>query len=855
MHLKISADINKFYLDVSEVFDLGNKYRIYLVGNAHLDPVWLWRWQEGFQEIKATFRSALDRMDEFPEFIFTCACASYYKWVENNCPEMFEEIKQRVKEGRWVITGGWWVQPDCNIPSGESYARHALYSQRYFLDKFEVMAKVGYNVDSFGHNGMLPQILKKSGLDYYVFMRPGDEEKKLPGNLFWWESEDGSQVLTFKIPYSYGQWYGNDNGSSVELQKLIDTEKLVKEQCFDFMGFYGVGNHGGGPTIANLNMIRQLQKEWDNVILIHSSPNQYFDDISKQELCLPVVKDDLQHHASGCYSAHSETKENNRRSEHQLVTAEKFASVANILLNLPYPKDRLTKAWQNVLFNQFHDIMGGCSVKEAYQDARISYGEALNIAGETLNAALQKISWSIDTMKNEKINLSKEKDWALWEAGDMGVPLVVFNPHSWELNTPIQVNKLVKGITDEKGNALEVQVVRGSQTNIGSRPEVKDKWDTLFLGRIPPLGYRVYWIYRDKEFGASGGRTSFKVQDTVLENEYVRLEIEPDKGYIKSLFDKKNKLQVLNGCGAIPVVIDESHCDTWAHGVFEFHNEVGRFENAKVILLEKGPLRSRLRITSEFHDSVLRQEFIMYRDRPDIEVRVKLDWREKHKMLKLSFPLNIKNPQAVYEIPYGFIGREADGKEQPGQRWLDVSGEHTEGEGIRYGLAVINDSKYSYDVKCSDLRLTVVRSPIYADHFGERDEYCEFMDQGTHEFKYLIVPHTSEWRDAGLIRKAFELNDPPIQIIETYHKGIMPEKLEGIKISCDNVVVSVFKEAEDGNGFILRCFETLGRETTGSIEIPILNRKWIAKFGKCEIKTFRISKYNEEIVETNLIEL
>lgn len=220
-------------------------YEIHLVGNAHIDPVWLWRWQEGFAEIKATFQSALDRLEEFPDFVFTSACAAYYKWVEENDPVMFEEIRKRVNEGRWFIAGGWWVQPDCNIPSGESFVRHGLYSQRYFYEKFGIMSKVGYNVDSFGHNGMLPQVLKKSGMDYYVFSRPGPHEKEIPKNLFWWEGEDGSRVLAFRIPYNYGNWW-SDKDNPLRGKTLAVLE-LAREQGTDMMNFYGVGNHGGGP--------------------------------------------------------------------------------------------------------------------------------------------------------------------------------------------------------------------------------------------------------------------------------------------------------------------------------------------------------------------------------------------------------------------------------------------------------------------------------------------------------------------------------------------------------------------------------------------------------------------------------
>jgi len=217
-----------------------------LIGNAHLDPVWLWQWQEGYAEIKATFRSALDRMRDFPEFVFTCACAAYYKWIEENEPAMFAEIQARVAEGRWVIVGGWWIQPDCNLPSGESFARHSLYGQRYFAAKFGRIAKVGYNVDSFGHHGMMPQLLKKSGMDYYVFMRPQQHEKELAANLFWWESADGSRVMTFRLPDAY-----TVRDTAQLTSHFRRHEEMAEAEGVPYMSFYGVGNHGGGPTIAN----------------------------------------------------------------------------------------------------------------------------------------------------------------------------------------------------------------------------------------------------------------------------------------------------------------------------------------------------------------------------------------------------------------------------------------------------------------------------------------------------------------------------------------------------------------------------------------------------------------------------
>lgn len=335
--------------------------KIHLIGNAHLDPVWLWQWQEGFAEVKATFRSALDRMKEFSDFKFTSACSAYYMWIEKSDPGMFSEITQRVKEGRWNIVGGWFIQPDCNIPSGESYARHALISQRYFQEKFGVTANTGYNVDSFGHNGNLPQILKKSGIDHYVFMRPMPHEKQLPGYLFDWESMDGSCVRTYRIP----EFYNIDQTRFEVFQKVKD---LAKQH--DMMAFYGVGNHGGGVTVELLD---QMHRTLDQSF-IYSTVNEYFDAVKEDEV--PVVHDDLQYHAKGCYSAMSEVKANNRLCENKLFEAEEYSVLSKALMNTPYPADEYKKAWEDVLFNQFHDIMGGCAIKEAYIDARYLHGEA-----------------------------------------------------------------------------------------------------------------------------------------------------------------------------------------------------------------------------------------------------------------------------------------------------------------------------------------------------------------------------------------------------------------------------------------------------------------------------------------------
>jgi len=527
---------------------------IHLIGNAHIDPVWFWRWQEGYAEVKATFRSALDRINEFPGFIFTSACAAYYKWVEDNEPVMFEEIRRRVAEGRWYITGGMWIQPDCNVPSGESFARHLLLSQRYFLEKFGVQATVGYNVDSFGHNGSLPKILNNAGIDSYVMMRPmSHENPDVPFGAFWWESPDGSRVLTFRIDEKNG--YGCGNGYEENKERVQRCVYESDRLNIPFMYFYGVGNHGGGPTVQILKQLNEIQNGPDGGRFIFSQPRAYFDDVRPADL--PVWKADLQWHASGCYSAMSEIKMNNRKAENRLLQAEKFASLAETLGRYKMPRAMADRAWQGVLFNQFHDIMGGCSAREAYDDARELHGQALSIAAEVSNGAVQAISWDIDTMDDKRARRTKESDWNFWESDNAGTPIVVFNSLSWRRKIPVRLGRPVKSVCDDAGNPVQTQIIRASRTN-GA-----DKWDSLFIADAPAMGYALYWAYLNKP-AEINGLTALKAGNARIENEYLAFEADPDTGYIKSLYDKTLNKELFAGPAGVPLVIDIKHCDTWA---------------------------------------------------------------------------------------------------------------------------------------------------------------------------------------------------------------------------------------------------------------------------------------------------
>lgn len=799
---------------------------VHMVGNAHLDPVWLWQWQEGFQEAKATFRSVLNLMAANPDFLFTSSSAAIYEWVEQNDPAMFAEIQDRVAEGRWEIAGGWWIQPDCNIPGGESFVRQGLYGQRYFAEKLGVTATVGYNPDSFGHAATLPQILRKSGMDSYVMMRPQPHEKRLPGRTFWWESPDGSRVLTYRIPYEYSTW-----GKSVERWVRYILPEF-KGPIHDLMVFYGVGNHGGGPTQANIDSIREMNADPEFPTLLFSTPARFFARVRAEGGRLPEVQDELQMHAVGCYAAHSGVKQWNRRAEHLLMTAERWSTVAHRVTGQAYPDD-FARAWKGVLFNQFHDILAGTSIEAAYDDARNLYGEALAIAGRNQNYAIQSLSWNITIPFEEGAK-----------------PIVVFNPHAWPARMKVELEfgavRDTDVLLDSEGVEIPFQALQSEATVTRSRNRL------AFQADLPAFGYHTYRLTEGEghSFPRVGGDSH------TLENDRWRLEVDPDTGALRSLYDREEGFEWLRRPAARGTVY-EDRSDTWSHGVVAYADVVGEFSPVTIRRVEDGPVQSTIRVTGRYGSSRLVQDFTMYPEGDRIDVRVTVDWREHFKLLKLVFPLNLYFTTATYEIPYGAIQRPGNGHEVPGQSWVDLSGAARE-HGGHFGMSVLNDAKYSFDATEHEIRMTVLRSPIYAHHIPrEPEEDGEFshIDQGIQHFSYSLLPHRGSWEDGGTVRRAAELNEPAVALVETYHPGALPPRDSLMAVDHQNVVVTVLKKAEDGEDVIVRAYETAGRPTRATIALAAWNREIEAEFGAWEIKTFRVPQDAEMPVrETNLIE-
>jgi len=455
-------------------------------------------------------------------------------------------------------------------------------------------------------------------------------------------------------------------------------------------------------------------------------------------------------------------------------------------------------------------------------------------ADRATNFAVQALAWNTHIPQEEGIS-----------------PVVVFNPHCWAARLPVELEfgyiTENSQLVDERGLLVPFQASR-STTTTGWRKRL------CFNADLPALGYRVYRL-RPAESPVQFPHVH--AGGNVLENETLRLEIDPLNGCIADLYDKRAGMHVFAGAAAKTVVIDDPS-DTWSHDVLQFNNEIGTFQATSVRLVESGPVKAVLRLTSTYGSSRLTQEFTLYAGLDRIDVHVEVDWREKQKMLKLRFPINVDSARVVNEIPYGHIQRKANGDEEPMQSWIDVSGiSHQDGK--PYGCSLLNDGKYSFDARGANVGLTVLRSPIYAHHFPAEpkpEEAYSYIDQGIQRFTYALLPHSKSWEQAGTMREASALNQPPISLATTFHpQGRLPQFNSFLEVGAENVIVSVLKKAEDGNGWILRAYETNQQSASAMLNLPSLDRIIQADFKACEIKTFYIPRDKASpVYETNLLE-
>lgn len=756
-----------------------------MIANSHIDPVWHWQWMEGYATVHATFRAVVDLLRENRDFVFVRGCAQSYAWVEEADRGLFCEIRRLVRDGRWVIVNGWWEQPDCNMPSGESFARQALYAQRYFKRKFGVTASVGYNVDSFGHNVGLPQLLREAGMHAYVFMRPGpgEIERPLPAEVFWWKGADGSRVLTARIPFTY-----SFEGELEEFRRHV-------RQCRDAyppalghsLCFYGVGNHGGGPSRRAIECIRRLNADPNEPSVVFSHPRRFFDAIRRGAKDLPVVRGELQYHSPGCFSAQSEVKRLHRRAEYAVIRAEKLAAMGWALAGQPYRCDEFERAWQRILFNEHHDTLPGTGLMEAYEDAKAELYEAMAIAGRQQNAGVHAIARDVDT------------------SGD-GPAVLLFNAHGSRVKEPVEVqfNFMPRGqLVDAEGRPVPFQFIRPTTLLRDGR--------IVFEADVPAMGWHCYTFdWQGMPPQVDGAR----VDGNVLENRWWRIEVDESTGEFVRLLDKAVGREVLSAAGNCAQVV-EDRFDTWGHGMGAFDRVQGAFGRARLSVLERGPVRATLRIERRYGRSVLRQDVSVYNETPRIDLRCFVDWCEQWKSLKLAFSVNATEPRARFEQAYAFVERPTDGHETVMQRWVDVSG-RDEALGQKFGLTIMNDGKYGCDVRGHVVRITALRGCPYCwhhPHQPRRGERYYFMDQGPQGFMLALWPHAGDGPPSKAILSAAVLNEPLFYEFQYPKTGSRPKVFSYLRVEPQNVVVAAMKRAEDTNDLVMRLHETAGRAT------------------------------------------
>ncbi|MGA7382226.1 MAG: glycoside hydrolase family 38 C-terminal domain-containing protein, partial [Terriglobales bacterium] len=783
------------------------QFTIRAVGNSHIDMAWLWPWTETVEVVRNTFQSALNLMREYPDFKFTMSSARTYEWMEEKYPDLFKEIKQRVQEGRWEVIGGMWVEPDLNMPAGESLVRQILVGKRYFQKTFGVDVKIGWNPDSFGYNWQLPQIYKKSGIDYFVTQKLlwAHEFTTFPYKLFWWEAPDGSRLLTY-FPHDYA---ADIDGEKMSTDLSIWAPSMYGPQLTgtpEMMHLYGVGDHGGGPTRTMLdNATRLMSPEVVYPKLEFGTAQGFFEDLEKNlpGMQVPTWKDELyfQYHR-GVFTTQAETKRRIRRSEELLLDAEVYSSVAS-LYGRTYPQQEFELAWKNLLFDHFHDIMPGSGIGVNYLEAKRNLEDVGRAGREAMDGALGEILAHINTQSE-------------------GVPVVVFNSLSWPRTEVVEIEAQLPGpaqhveVVDAAGKPAESQL-------LSIDPDTH-RAHVLVLSHTPAIGYATYFVRAAAKPMAS--HSIVKASVGALENEFIRLKIDPQTGCMASLFDKRSQTDALGPAETDSGGPKDSVCgnllqtfydkperwDAWNIDA-DFEKQHWDLDKAdQVELVENGPLRAVIRVKNHFQDSTFVRDITMYAGVPRVDVKMHAEWHEKHILLKVAFPLSAHNEKATFEIPYGSVERPTTRRtpaeqaefEVPAQHWADISD-------ATHGFSLLNDCKYGYDAKGNVLRLSLLRSPDWPDPLA---------DEGPHDFTYSLYPHGGAWVAAQTVRRGYELNDKLVPRQIEKHQGSLPAEHSFVQIEPENVVLTAFKKAEDDNSLILRFYEWAGKESDVRLQLP-----------------------------------
>jgi alpha-mannosidase len=813
----------------------------HLDGNSHIDAAWLWPWSESVGVVKNTYSTALQLMNEYPGYKFTQSAAAYNEWVVQDYPDVNDRIKQRITEGRWEIVGGMWVEPDLNMPDGESLVRQLLVGKRWYRKAYGVDVRIGWNPDSFGYSWQLPQIYKKSGIDYFVTQKLAwNDTNKLPFKLFWWQSPDGSKVLTY-----FSHDYGNQSLNPVRLSEDLKTARSFSPGLPELLDLYGISDHGGGPTRVTLDE----GLHWMDPGPTTASSNggapvtpkyefgtaqAFFSTVEKEiapqsrtwnyqsigkgyepptpiagKIAIPTWDSELylEYHR-GVFTTQAHHKHNMRVAEEEMLNAEKWSSLA-WLNGKNYPSDELTEDWKKVLFNQFHDLAAGSGIAAIYKDAQKDY--------DWVRMSTDEISAHALTAVAEHVNTK----------GD-GIPVLIYNPLGWERSGDVTVRVQLPGagptgllIFDP---SAKTQMSRPLLSTLDEKTGIAEL--SLHVSDIPALGYKLIRIVPSTSRSIRGSVKVGSSDTFAISGKGIHVEVNKKTGCITSLQLTNSQggtdyeMLAPGSCGNelqtfkdTPTTYDAWNIDP---GALDVPPTVLNKADS-VELLGEDTLTPRIRVTRTWQNSKFAQTISIPHDTGIVDIGTDIEWNETHVLLKAAFPLAVTNNFATYEIPYGTIERPTTRDnswdkaqfEVPALRWADLTGAGPDGK--VHGLSVLNQDKYGYDAVGNVLRLSLLRSPIWPDAGADR---------GRQQFHYALYPHAGTWKDALTMRRGWEYDYPLQAVVTTSHSGSLPAQHSFASVGPDNVILTAVKKAEDANALIFRAYEWAGKETTAEFHVP-----------------------------------
>jgi alpha-mannosidase len=756
-----------------------------VMGQSHLDTAWLWPLRTTHKKCGRTFSTALHYMDQYPDFTFMMSQPQIYEYVKQWYPTIWERLKEKIANGQWEVSGAPWVEQDLNVPSGEAHVRQYLYGNRYLREEFGVHSRVVWMPDCFGYTFSLPQIMKKAQIDYFFTTKlHGNQYNRHPYDLFRWRGIDGSEVVAIQAPNAC-----NDRPTPDRLKQAW-VEFRQKNAAPEMPYAFGHGDGGGGPTIEQIEYARRLgntsgvpRLTWGKV---EETYERISNDIDADDL--PVFHDEMYYEKHrGCQTTHARTKRNNRMSE-LLARDTEFLSSMAYLRGDTYDHERINDAWKLILLNQFHDILPGSSISEVYVDADRDYA----IAQDGLNAA--------------RISATESLLISLDTSGD-GKAIVVHNTLGWDRSDV--------AILDIEVPSDTVSVVDGNGEVVRSQRSTAPDGSAILLfeaDEVPSLGHAVYHIIEGEHTPKKTGSRSPRVSKTRIENDFFDIRIGRD-GTISRIWDKSADREVLaDGQRGNTLSLFEdrpANSDAWDIDFNAFHMSEEISDIVSMEVVEDGPVRATLRVVKATEKSTITQDISVWRTLNRIDFATQVQWHEKHKLLKAAFPVDVTSRRATYEIQYGAIERpthrstqwDAARFEVPAHRWIDLSESD-------YGVSILNDCKYGFDVEDNVMRISLLRSPTAPDPHA---------DEGYQEFTYSLYPHTGSWQEAQTVHRAYEANVPLTVNVTDAHGGAVPSLFSFATVDNPNVILDCVKKAEDSDDIIVRLYEAYG--TRGQVNL------------------------------------